>query len=148
MGPIQGAVNSVVQSASILSKLKGIESNTQGIKESTKDIPGQIESLKTSRQQEKDYNTYISNPNILKWRKTEQEYYKNQLKWASAANSAKQKLAEIKARHSLTDKADNMAKQKSDFKDLQLSIGGQKIDYNMLGENVKKQIDKEINDGK
>ena len=41
-----------------------------------------------------------------------------------------------------------MAKQKSDFKDLQLSIGGQKIDYNMLGENVKKQIDKEINDGK
>lgn len=148
MGPIQGAVNSVVQSASLLSKLKGIESNVQGINESTKDIPGQIESLKTSRQQEKDYNTYISNPNILKWRKTEQEYYKNQLKWASAANSAKQKLAEIKARHSLTDKADNMAKQKSDFKDLQLSIGGQKIDYNMLGENVKKQIDKEINDDK
>ena len=148
MGPIQGAVNSVIQSASYLSKLKGIESNVQGIKESTKDIPGQIESLKTSRQQEKDYNTYISNPNILKWRKTEQEYYKNQLKWASAANSAKQKLAEIKARHSLTDKADNMAKQKSDFKDLQLSIGGQKIDYSMLGENVKKQIDKEINDGK
>lgn len=148
MGPIQGAVNSVIQSASYLSKLSGIENNVQGIKESTKDIPGQIESLKTSRQQEKDYNTYISNPNILKWRKTEQEYYKNQLKWASAANSAKQKLAEIKARHSLTDKADNMAKQKSDFKDLQLSIGGQKIDYNMLGENVKKQIDKEINDDK
>ena len=148
MGPIQGAVNSVVQSAAILGKLKGIESNTQGIKESTKDIPGQIESLKTSRQQQKDYNTYISNPNILKWRKTEQEYYKNQLKWASAANSAKQKLAEIKARHSLTDKADNMAKQKSDFKDLQLSIGGQKLDYNQLGENVRKQIDKEINDGK
>ena len=148
MGPIQGAVNSVVQSAALLGKLKGIESNVQGIKESTKDIPGQIESLKTSRQQEKDYNTYISNPNILKWRKTEQEYYKNQLKWASAANSARQKLAEIKARHSLTDKADNMAKQKSDFKDLQLSIGGQKIDYNMLGENVKKQIDKEINDDK
>ena len=148
MGPIQGAVNSVVHSASLLSKLSGIESNTQGIKESTKDIPGQIESLKTSRQQEKDYNTYMSNPNILKWRKTEQEYYKNQLKWASAANSAKQKWAEIKAQQSLTDKADNMAKQKSDFKDLQLSIGGQKIDYNMLGENVKKQIDKEINDGK
>lgn len=148
MGPIQGAVNSVVQSAALLGKLKGIESNTQGIKESTKDIPGQIESLKTSRQQEKDYNTYISNPNILKWRKTEQEYYKNQLKWASAANSAKQKLAEIKAQHSLTDQADQKAKQKSDFKDLQLSIGGQKIDYNMLGENVKKQIDKEINDGK
>ena len=148
MGPIQGAVNSVIQSASYLSKLSGIEKNVEGIKESTKDIPGQIESLKTSRQQEKDYNTYISNPNILKWRKTEQEYYKNQLKWASAANSAKQKLAEIKARHSLTDKAEQKAKQKSDFKDLQLSIGGQKIDYNMLGENVKKQIDKEINDGK
>ena len=49
MGPIQGAVNSVVQSAALLGKLKGIESNTQGIKESTKDIPGQIESLKTSR---------------------------------------------------------------------------------------------------
>lgn len=148
MGPIQGAVNSVVHSASLLSKLSGIESNTQGIKESTKDIPGQIESLKTSRQQEKDYNTYISNPNILKWRKAEQEYYKNQLKWASAAGAAKQKWAEIKARHSLTDKADSMAKQKSDFKDLQLSIGGQKLDYNMLGENVKKQIDKEINDDK
>ena len=66
MGPIQSAVNSVVQSASYLSKLSGIESNVQGLKETTKDIPGQIESLKTSRQQEKDYNTYISNPNILK----------------------------------------------------------------------------------
>ena len=148
MGPIQGAVNSVVQSASLLSKLKGIESNVQGIKESTKDIPGQIESLKTSRQQENDYNTYISNPNILKWRKTELENFKTQLKWASAANAAKQKWAEIKAQQSLTDQADQKAKQKSDFKDLQLSIGGQKIDYNMLGENVKKQIDKEINDDK
>ena len=148
MGPIQGAVNSVIQSASYLSKLKGIEKNVQGLKETTKDIPGQIESLKTSRQLEKDYKTYISNPNILKLRKTEQEYYKNQLKWASAVNAAKQKWAEIKAQHSLTDKAEQKAKQKSDFKDLQLSIGGQKIDYNMLGENVKKQIDKEINDGK
>ena len=120
MGAIQGAINSAIQSAGYLKKIKDIKND----------------------------NKYISNPNILKWRKTEQEYYKNQLKWASAANSAKQKLAEIKARHSLTDKADNMAKQKSDFKDLQLSIGGQKLDYNQLGENVRKQIDKEINDGK
>ena len=148
MGAIQSSINSAIQSAGYLSKLKGIEKNVEGLKETTKDIPGQIESLKTDKQTEKDYKTYISNPNILKWRKTEQEYYKNQLKWASAVNSAKQKWAEIKAQHSLTDKADNMAKQKSDFKDLQLSIGGQKIDYNMLGENVKKQIDKEINDGK
>ena len=148
MGAIQNSINSAIQSAGYLSKLKGIEKNVQGLKETTKDIPGQIESLKTSRQQEKDYNTYISNPNILKWRKIELENLKNQSKWASAANSAKQKWAEIKAQHSLTDKAEQKAKQKSDFKDLQLSIGGQKIDYNMLGENVKKQIDKEINDGK
>ena len=141
MGPIQGAVNSVVQSASILSKLKGIESNTQGIKESTKDIPGQIESLKTSRQQEKDYNTYISNPNILKWKQAETD---------RAVNNAlmKERMSKFKAQQSLTSQAEQKAKQKSDFKDLQLSIGGQKIDYSMLGENVKKQIDKEINDGK
>ena len=148
MGPIQGAVNSVVQSAAILGKLKGIESNTQGIKESTKDIPGQIESLKMDKQTEKDYKTYISNPNILKWRKTELEGFKTQLKWANAVGAAKQKWADIKAQQSLTDQAEQKAKQKSDFKDLQLSIGGQKIDYNMLGENVKKQIDKEINDDK
>ena len=148
MGVIQSSINSAIQSAGYLSKLKGIEKNVQGLKESTKDIPGQIESLKTSRQQEKDYITYVTNPNILKWKKSEAEYHKNQLKWAAATGAAKQKWAEIKAGHSLTDKADNMAKQKSDFKDLQLSIGGQKIDYNMLGENVKKQIDKEINNGK
>ena len=148
MGPIQGAVNSVVQSASLLSKLKGIESNVQGINESTKDIPGQIESLKTDKQTEKDFNTYVTNPNILKWRKAEAEYHKTQLKWASAVSATKQKWADIKAQQSLTSKAEQKAKQKSDFKDLQLSIGGQKIDYNMLGENVKKQIDKEINDDK
>ena len=148
MGPIQGAVNSVVHSAALLKKLSGIESNTQGINESTKDIPGQIESLKMDKQTEKDYNTYISNPNILKWRKTELEMHKNQLKWASAVGAAKQKWAETKAQQSLTDQAEQKAKQKSDFKDLQLSIGGQKIDYNMLGENVRKQIDKEINDDK
>ena len=66
MGAIQNSINSAIQSAGYLSKLKGIEKNVQGLKETTKDIPGQIESLKTSRQQEKDYNTYISNPNILK----------------------------------------------------------------------------------
>lgn len=148
MGAIQSSINNAIQSASLLRKLSGIENNVEGLKETTKDIPGQIESLKMDKQTEKDYNTYISNPNILKWRKTEQEYYKNQLKWASAANSAKQKLADTKAQQSLTDQAEQKAKQKSDFKDLQLSIGGQKIDYNMLGENVRKQIDKEINDGK
>ena len=148
MGPIQGAVNSVVQSAALLGKLKGIESNTQGIKESTKDIPGQIESLKMDKQTEKDFNTYVTNPNILKWKQAETEYHKTQLKWASAVGAAKQKWSDIKAQQSLTDQAEQKAKQKSDFKDLQLSIGGQKIDYNMLGENVKKQIDKEINDDK
>ena len=148
MGAIQSSINSAIQSAGYLSKLKGIESNTQGIKESAKDIPGQIESLKMDKQTEKDYKTYISNPNILKWRKTEAAHYKLAIASASAANAAKQKWAEIKAQHSLTDQADQKAKQKSDFKDLQLSIGGQKIDYNMLGENVKKQIDKEINNGK
>ena len=148
MGPIQSAVNSVVQSASYLSKLSGIENNVQGIKESTKDIPGQIESLKMDKQTEKDFNTYVTNPNILKWRKAEAEYHKTQLKWASAVGATKQKWADIKAQQSLTDQAEQKAKQKSDFKDLQLSIGGQKLDYNMLGENVKKQIDKEINDDK
>ena len=148
MGAIQSSINSAIQSAGYLSKLKGIEGNVQGIKESTKDIPGQIESLKMSRQEQKDYNTYVTNPNIVKWKKAEQQYYINQIKLASAVGAAKQKWAEIKAQHSLTDQAEQKAKQKSDFKDLQLSIGGQKIDYNMLGENVKKQIDKEINDGK
>ena len=148
MGPIQGAVNSVIQSASYLKKLSGIESNVEGLKETTKDIPGQIESLKMDKQTEKDFNTYVTNPNIVKWKKAEAEYHKTQLKWASAVGAAKQKWADIKAQQSLTDQAEQKAKQKSDFKDLQLSIGGQKIDYNMLGENVKKQIDKEINDDK
>ena len=148
MGVIQSSINSAIQSAGYLSKLKGIEKNVEGLKETTKDIPGQIESLKTSRQQEKDFNTYVTNPNIVKWKKAEAEYHRTQLKWASAVGAAKQKWADIKAQHSLTDQAEQKAKQKSDFKDLQLSIGGQKIDYNMLGENVKKQIDKEINDDK
>ena len=148
MGVIQSSINSAIQSAGYLNKLKGIESNVEGLKESTKDIPGQIESLKMSRQEEKDYKTYISNPNILKWRKNEANYYKLAIASASAASAVKQKWADIKAQQSLTDQAEQKAKQKSDFKDLQLSIGGQKIDYNMLGENVKKQIDKEINDGK
>ena len=141
MGPIQGAVNSVVQSASILSKLKGIESNTQGIKESTKDIPGQIESLKTDKQTDYDFKQFVTNPNILKWKQAETD---------RAVNNAlmKERMSKFKAQQSLTSQAEQKAKQKSDFKDLQLSIGGQKIDYNMLGENVKKQIDKEINDGK
>ena len=141
MGPIQGAVNSVVQSASLLSKLKGIESNVQGINESTKDIPGQIESLKMDKQTEKDFNTYVTNPNILKWKQAETD---------RAVQNAlmKERMSKFKAQQSLTSQAEQKAKQKSDFKDLQLSIGGQKIDYNMLGENVKKQIDKEINDDK
>ena len=148
MGAIQNSVNSVIQSASLLKKLSGIESNVEGLNETTKDIPGQIESLKMDKQTEKDFNTYVTNPNIVKWKKAEAEYHKTQLKWASAVGAAKQKWADIKAQQSLTDQAEQKAKQKSDFKDLQLSIGGQKIDYNMLGENVKKQIDKEINDDK
>ena len=66
MGVIQSSINSVMQSAGYLSKLKGIEKNVQGIKESTKDIPGQIESLKMDKQTEKDFNTYVTNPNIVK----------------------------------------------------------------------------------
>ena len=141
MGPIQGAVNSVVHSASLLSKLSGIESNTQGIKESTKDIPGQIESLKTDKQTDYDFKQFVTNPNILKWKQAETD---------RAVQNAlmKERMSNFKAQQSLTSKAEQKAKQKSDFKDLQLSIGGQKIDYNMLGENVKKQIDKEINNGK
>ena len=141
MGPIQGAVNSVVQSASLLSKLKGIESNVQGLKETTKDIPGQIESLKTDKQTDYDFKQFVTNPNILKWKQAETD---------RAVNNAlmKERMSKFKAQQSLTSQAEQKAKQKSDFKDLQLSIGGQKIDYNMLGENVKKQIDKEINDGK
>ena len=141
MGAIQSSINSAIQSAGYLSKLKGIEKNVQGLKETTKDIPGQIESLKTSRQQEKDYNTYINNPNILKWKQAETD---------RAVQNAlmKERMSKFKAQQSLTSQAEQKAKQKSDFKNLQLSIGGQKIDYNMLGENVRKQIDKEINDGK
>ena len=141
MGPIQGAVNSVVQSAALLGKLKGIESNTQGIKESTKDIPGQIESLKTDKQTDYDFKQFVTNPNILKWKQAETD---------RAVQNAlmKERMSKFKAQQSLTSQAEQKAKQKSDFKDLQLSIGGQKIDYNMLGENVKKQIDKEINDDK
>ena len=141
MGAIQGAVNSVVQSASLLSKLKGIESNVEGLKETTKDIPGQIESLKTDKQTDYDFKQFVTNPNILKWKQAETD---------RAVNNAlmKERMSKFKAQQSLTSQAEQKAKQKSDFKDLQLSIGGQKLDYNMLGENVKKQIDKEINDGK
>ena len=141
MGPIQSAVNSVVQSASLLSKLKGIESNVQGINESTKDIPGQIESLKTDKQTDYDFKQFVTNPNILKWKQAETD---------RAVQNAlmKERMSKFKAQQSLTSQAEQKAKQKSDFKDLQLSIGGQKLDYNMLGENVKKQIDKEINNGK
>ena len=141
MGAIQGAVNSVVQSASLLSKLKGIESNVEGLKETTKDIPGQIESLKTDKQTDYDFKQFVTNPNILKWKQAETD---------RAVQNAlmKERMSKFKAQQSLTSQAEQKAKQKSDFKDLQLSIGGQKIDYNMLGENVKKQIDKEINDDK
>ena len=66
MGAIQSSINSAIQSAGYLSKLKGIEKNVEGLKESTKDIPGQPKSIKMSRQEEKDYNTYVTNPNILK----------------------------------------------------------------------------------
>ena len=141
MGPIQGAVNSVIQSASYLNKLSGIESNVQGLKETTKDIPGQIESLKTDQQTDYDFKQFVTNPNILKWKQAETD---------RAVQNAlmKERMSKFKAQQSLTSQAEQKAKQKSDFKDLQLSIGGQKIDYNMLGENVKKQIDKEINDDK
>ena len=141
MGVIQGAINSVMQSAGYLSKLKGIEKNVQGLKETTKDIPGQIESLKTDKQTDYDFKQFVTNPNILKWKQAETD---------RAVQNAlmKERMSKFKAQHSLTSQAEQKAKQKSDFKDLQLSIGGQKLDYNMLGENVKKQIDKEINDGK
>lgn len=141
MGAIQGAVNSVIQSASLLSKLSGIESNVEGLKETTKDIPGQIESLKTDKQTDYDFKQFVTNPNILKWKQAETD---------RAVQNAlmKERMSKFKAQQSLTSQAEQKAKQKSDFKDLQLSIGGQKIDYSMLGENVKKQIDKEINDGK
>ena len=141
MGVIQGAINSVMQSAGYLSKLKGIEKNVQGLKETTKDIPGQIESLKTDKQTDYDFKQFVTNPNILKWKQAETD---------RAVQNAlmKERMSNFKAQQSLTSQAEQKAKQKSDFKDLQLSIGGQKLDYNMLGENVKKQIDKEINDGK
>ena len=141
MGVIQGAVNSAIQSAGYLSKLKGIEKNVQGLKETTKDIPGQIESLKTDKQTDYDFKQFVTNPNILKWKQAETD---------RAVQNAlmKERMSKFKAQQSLISKAEQKAKQKSDFKDLQLSIGGQKIDYNMLGENVKKQIDKEINDDK
>ena len=141
MGVIQGAINSVMQSAGYLSKLKGIEKNVQGLKETTKDIPGQIESLKTDKQTDYDFKQFVTNPNILKWKQAETDRaVKNAL--------MKERMSKFKAQQSLTSQAEQKAKQKSDFKDLQLSIGGQKIDYSMLGENVKKQIDKEINNGK
>lgn len=141
MGVIQSSINNAIQSAGYLSKLRGIESNVKGLKESTKDIPGQIESLKTDKQTDSDFKQFVTNPNILKWKQAETD---------RAVQNAlmKERMSKSKAQQSLTNKADSMAKQKSDFKDLQLSIGGQKIDYNMLGENVRKQIDKEINDGK
>ena len=141
MGVIQSSINSVIQSAGYLSKLKGIEKNVQGLKETTKDIPGQIESLKTDKQTDYDFKQFVTNPNILKWKQAETD---------RAVQNAlmKERMSKFKAQQSLTSQAEQKAKQKSNFKDLQLSIGGQKIDYNMLGENVKKQIDKEINNGK
>lgn len=141
MGAIQSSINSAIQSAGYLSKLKGIEKNVEGLKETTKDIPGQIESLKTDKQTDYDFKQFVTNPNILKWKQAETD---------RAVQNAlmKERMSKFKAQQSLTSQAEQKAKQKSDFKDLQLSIGGQKLDYNMLGENVKKQIDKEINDGK
>ena len=141
MGAIQSSINSAIQSAGYLSKLKGIEKNVQGLKETTKDIPGQIESLKTDKQTDYDFKQFVTNPNILKWKQAETD---------RAVQNAlmKERMSKFKAQQSLTSQAEQKAKQKSDFKDLQLSIGGQKIDYSMLGENVKKQIDKEINNGK
>ena len=141
MGVIQSSINSTIQSAGYLSKLKGIEKNVQGLKETTKDIPGQIESLKTDKQTDYDFKQFVTNPNILKWKQAETD---------RAVQNAlmKERMSKFKAQQSLTSQAEQKAKQKSNFKDLQLSIGGQKIDYNMLGENVKKQIDKEINNGK
>ena len=141
MGVIQSSINSAIQSAGYLSKLKGIEKNVQGLKETTKDIPGQIESLKTDKQTDYDFKQFVTNPNILKWKQAETD---------RAVQNAlmKERMSKFKAQQSLTSQAEQKAKQKSDFKDLQLSIGGQKIDYSMLGENVKKQIDKEINNGK
>ena len=141
MGVIQSSINSAIQSAGYLSKLKGIEKNVEGLKETTKDIPGQIESLKTDKQTDYDFKQFVTNPNILKWKQAETD---------RAVQNAlmKERMSKFKAQQSLISKAEQKAKQKSDFKDLQLSIGGQKIDYNMLGENVKKQIDKEINNGK
>ena len=113
MGVIQSSINSAIQSAGYLKKIKDIKND----------------------------NKYISNPNILKWKQAETyRAIKNAL--------IKERMSKLKAQQSLTSQAEQKAKQKSDFKDLQLSIGGQKIDYNMLGENVKKQIDKEINDDK
>ena len=113
MGVIQNSINSAIQSAGYLKKIKDIKNDNQ----------------------------YISNPNILKWKQAEKD---------RAVQNAlmKERMSNFKAQQSLTSQAEQKAKQKSDFKDLQLSIGGQKIDYSMLGENVKKQIDKEINDGK
>ena len=141
MGAIQSSINSAIQSAGYLSKLKGIEKNVEGLKETTKDIPGQIESLKTDKQTDYDFKQFVTNPNILKWKQAETD---------RAVQNAlmKERMSKFKAQQSLTSQAEQKAKQKSDFKDLQLSIGGQKIDYSMLGENVKKQIDKEINNGK
>ena len=66
MGVIQSSINSAIQSAGYLSKLKGIEKNVQGLKEYTKDIPGQIESLKTDKQTDYDFKQFVTNPNILK----------------------------------------------------------------------------------
>ena len=106
MGVIQSSINSAMQSAGYLKKIKDIKNDNQ----------------------------YISNPNILKWKQ--------------AVALMKERMSKFKAQQSLTSKAEQKAEQKSDFKDLQLSIGGQKIDYNMLGENVRKQIDKEMNNDK
>ena len=113
MGAIQNSINSVIQSAGYLKKIRDIKNDNQ----------------------------YISNPNILKWKQAETD---------RAVQNAlmKERMSKFKAQQSLTSQAEQKAKQKSDFKDLQLSIGGQKIDYSMLGENVRKQIDKEINDDK
>ena len=97
--------------------------------------------MKTDKQTDYDFKQFVTNPNILKWKQAETD---------RAVQNAlmKERMSNFKAQQSLTSQAEQKAKQKSDFKDLQLSIGGQKLDYNMLGENVKKQIDKEINNGK
>lgn len=137
MGVIQSGINKLLGTAAAFKKVENIQSDIKGLKESTSAIGQEI---KLSRPEQKAYEQYVTNPNILKLAQADRE---------RAVNNAlmKERAAAFKAQQSLASKAEARAKQMSMFDQLKVSIGGQDIDISKLGKDVQQQIKENI-DGK